>query len=194
MRTLETPRLRLVPVTPANSDELWSLLQQPNLRAHKDLPDVDREQFRRIVQGRPRKLRRGELGRFEWLVYEKGVKGAAGWVSLRMQDRDARSAEVGYSVLTERRGRGIASEAVRELLREGFERAELMCIRAYCLPDNQPSRSVLRNTGFSQDGVLPLGATINGRAVDVLVYIVEREAVIPSGSLPQPRDTPHIPP
>jgi ribosomal-protein-alanine N-acetyltransferase len=182
MWTIETPRLRLVPVRPENSETLWRMLQQPNLRAHQDLPDVDREQFRRIVEARPKELRPGELGRFEWLVYESGTRAASGWVSLRMQDRDARAAEVGYSLLSERRGLGIASEAVRALIREGFERANLLRIRAYCVPDNGPSRGVLRNAGFTQDDVLPNGATVNGRPVDVLVYAVDRATIIPSES------------
>jgi ribosomal-protein-alanine N-acetyltransferase len=176
VRTIRTARLRLVPVTVENAGILWEVLQEPDLRDYQDLPNVNRAQFLRAVGQRPTRFGPGTSGRFEWLVhFAQGQSEPLGWVSLRVQENDRTSAEIGYSVVRVYRGRGIATEAVEALIDEGFERASLRRIRAYCLPENRSSRAVLRRTGFSGDGTLPRGATVQGKPVDVLAHTLERE-------------------
>lgn len=175
MRALSTERLRLVPVTTLNAETLWQLLQQSGLREYQDLPDVELAQFKRMVAARPPKLEPGSWGRFEWLVYLEGVGEPVGWASLRVGERVTSSAEIGYSVAQGYRGRGIATEAVIALISEAFACLHLRKLRAYCVPGNEPSRAVLANVGFEDDGVLPHGATVGGAPVDVLGYVLDRE-------------------
>ncbi len=175
MRTIRTQNLRLTPVTTQNADALWRILQQPDLRAYQDLPNVGNAAFVQMVARRPRRLVPGETGRFEWLIYARGVRKALGWVSLRVPERDRATGEIGYSIVRESRGRGIASEAVRALIDESFESAALERLRAYCLAENAASRRVLERIGFTNDGVLPHGASVNGRVVDVLSHVFRRE-------------------
>jgi ribosomal-protein-serine acetyltransferase len=181
MRVLHTPRLTLTPVTVHNATVLWSVLQQPDLRRYQDLPTVGSSTFVQMVGRRPKALRPGASGRFEWLLYAEGFKRAAGWVSLRIAERDLQNAEIGYSILREFRGRGIATEAVRALIDEAFEAAELESVRAYCVPQNAASRRVLERSGFLFDRTLPHGATVNGEAVDVLSHLLTRAQWIQSG-------------
>lgn len=174
MRVLRTQRLRLVPVTPANADVLWSVLQAPHLREYQDLPDLSLEQFVAAVSERPEVLAPGASGRFEWLVYSHGVDAAIGWLSLRIAERARSTGEIGYSIVRDHRARGLATEAVAALIDEGFRSADLQRIRAYCVPGNLASRNVLRNNRFEDDGVLPHGATLAGQPVDVIAYTLER--------------------
>ena len=174
MRTITTERLRLVPVVPENASALWDLLQQPDLREYQDLPDVDNVQFRRNVAARPRTLEIGIWGRFEWLIYLASVATPVGWGSLRIGERTTFAAEVGYSVVREYRGRGIATEAVEALVDEAFARLHMRRVRAYCVPGNASSRAVLARAGFEDDGILPHGATVQGQPVDVLGFVLER--------------------
>ena len=176
MRTIRSARLQLVPVTPLNAGVLWTVLQEPDLRDFQDLPDVDRAHFLRVVGERPRRFAPGVVGRFEWLLhYESGDGEPLGWVSLRIGESNRATAEIGYSVVRAHRGRGIATEAVGALVQEGFRRARLRRIRAYCLPENASSRAVLRRNGFEDEGTLPRGATVQGKPVDVIVYALARE-------------------
>jgi [ribosomal protein S5]-alanine N-acetyltransferase len=176
VRTIQTGRLHLVPVTPVNAGVLWELLQEPDLRDYQDLPDVDRAQFLRVVSARPSRLAPGVIGRFEWLLhYCVGDGDPLGWVSLRIAEPNRTSGEIGYSVTRAHRGRGIATEAVSALLEEGFRRGRLLVIRAYCLPENLSSRAVLRHNGFDDEGTLPRGATVQGKPVDVIVHTLDRE-------------------
>ena len=176
MRVIRTRRLRLVPVTPGNAAALWELLQMPDLRDYQDLPDVDRAAFLRIVGGRPTRFASGSIGRFEWLLhYLTNDREPIGWVSMRIAEATRVSAEIGYSVVREHRSKGIATEAVAALVDEGFRRARLQEIRAYCLPENVSSRAVLHNVGFEDRGTLPRGATVQGKPVDVIQHALNRE-------------------
>jgi RimJ/RimL family protein N-acetyltransferase len=174
MRTLSTKRLRLEPVTPANADVLWNVLQAPHLREFQDLPDLSLAQFVAAVTERPRALSPGASGRFEWLVYRAAAEDPIGWLSLRIAERTRSTAEIGYSIVRDHRGSGLATEAVAALIEEGFRTLRLERIRAYCVPDNLSSRGVLQNNAFEEDGVLPHGATLAGQAVDVIAYTLER--------------------
>jgi RimJ/RimL family protein N-acetyltransferase len=181
MRKIHTPRLRLVPVDEENAQALWDVLREPDLRDFQDLPNLDVAEFRRAVAARPKVLQPSSAGRFEWLMYFEPSQAAQsegkplGWVSLRIADRTPLTAEVGYSVRRAYRGRGLASEAVAALVTEGFERAGLGQVRAYCVPENRASRAVLRRNGFGDDGVVRHGATVQGQPVDVIAYSIDRE-------------------
>ena len=174
MKTIQTARLRLMPVTAGNAEELWDVLRQPHLRDYQDLPNVDIAHLRRMIEARPRRLVPGAFGRFEWLVFAIGEPGPIGWVSLRMHDRDAHAAEIGYSIVSERRGRGLATEATQALIDEAFATIDISVIRAYCVPENAGSRAVLVKIGFRADGMLRNGATVGGQPVDVEAFVLAK--------------------
>ncbi|HVR46070.1 MAG TPA: GNAT family N-acetyltransferase [Candidatus Binatia bacterium] len=174
VRTIRTARLRLEPVTAANAGVLWEVLQEPDLRDFQDLPDVNRAQFLRTVGSRPTRFGPGATGRFEWLVHLGDRTETLGWVSLRISESSRSTAEIGYSVVRAHRGRGFATEAVAALVDEGFRRTRVQRIRAYCLPENLPSRAVLRRNGFEDEGMLPRGATVAGKPVDVILLTIDR--------------------
>lgn len=182
MRIIRTERLRLTPVTVQNAGTLWNVLQQPDLRTYQELPSVGAAAFADMVAKRPKMLRAGASGRFEWLVYVHRIRKPVGWVSLRIAERDLATGEIGYSIVRDFRGQGIANEAVCALLDEAFTEGGLTRINAYCLPENMPSRRLLERLGFSGEGVLPRGATVNGHIVDVLMHRMERERWIQSGN------------
>ena len=182
MRTLRTERLRLTPVTVQNAGSLWHVLQQPDLRSYQELPNVGAAAFTDMVSKRPKALRPGTSGRFEWLVYVSRIRKPVGWVSLRIAERDLETGEIGYSIVRDFRGRGVATEAVRALLDEAFTQGGLARVNAYCVPENMPSRRLLQRLAFSPEGVLPRGATVNGHIVDVHMHRMERERWAQSGN------------
>jgi len=182
MRTLRTERLRLTPVTVQNAGALWQVLQQPDLRSYQELPNMGAAAFIDMVSKRPKSLRPATSGRFEWLIYLHRVRKPVGWVSLRIAERDLQTGEIGYSIVRDFRGRGIATEAVRALVDEAFAQAALLRVNAFCVPENMPSRRLLERLAFSPEGVLPRGATVNGQVVDVLLHRMDRERWRQSGN------------
>jgi RimJ/RimL family protein N-acetyltransferase len=186
MRVLRSERLRMTPVTAGNADILWRVLQQPGLRDYQDLPNLGMSAFRDLVSRRPKELRLGVAGRFEWIVFRHGGRRAIGWVSLRIAEREPGVAEIGYTILSEARGNGLATEAVRALITEAFERAGVDRVRAYCVEANAPSRRLLMRLGFRPDGILHHGASVSGRTVDVLSHVMDRSSQSSEKSMEMP--------
>jgi RimJ/RimL family protein N-acetyltransferase len=174
MRPVRTERVTLVPVEGRNARELWDVLNAPDLRKYQDIPRVRPEEFERQVRARPKMLRAGATGRFEWLLRAGEPECPIGWISLRVNDRSPRIGEVGYSLLPEARGQGYASEALQAVIDESFDAGELDEIQACIIPANTASRAVLDRTGFREERLLRSGAVIRGRHVDVLLFSLTR--------------------
>lgn len=171
-KTLRTQRLRLAPVDATNAKVLWELMQTPELRTYQDLPVMQWRHFRALVTSSRVPFRARKAGRFEWLILNDRDE-AVGWVSLRIGEHTLESGEIGYSLLAEHRGRGLATEAVRAIVIEAFEKGKLRRLHAYCMPENTASRELLRRIGFREEGVVRKGASLRGRAVDVVSYSLE---------------------
>jgi len=176
LKTIRTARLRLAPVTPQNATVLWSLLQSDGLREYQDLPTVSQATFNGMVQKRPKTLVRGASGRFEWLIYRHHGRRPLGWVSLRVAEREPAAGEIGYSILPDFRGSGLATEAVTALIDEAFLRTGLARLTAFCVPANLASRRVLSNLAFDQGTLVRHGASVRGASVDVLRHVLTRQA------------------
>jgi ribosomal-protein-alanine N-acetyltransferase len=174
VKMLRTERVALSPVDARNARELWEVLNAPDLRKYQDIPRVRAEEFERQVRARPKTLRPGVIGRFEWLLRAQQDREAIGWISLRVNDRTPRVGEVGYSLLQSARGKGYASEALRAVIDEAFLLAELDEVQACIVPENAASRKVLDRTGFREERLLRSGAVIRGRHVDVLLFSIPR--------------------
>ena len=174
MKLLHARRVTLAPVDGRNARELWEVLNGPDLRKFQDIPRVRAEEFERQVRTRPRNLRGGATGRFEWLLKAGDPPVAIGWISLRVNDRTPRIGEVGYSLVLDARGKGYASEALGAVIDEAFESADLDEVQACIVPENGSSRSVLDRTGFREERLLRSGAVIRGRHVDVVLFTLTR--------------------
>ena len=174
MRTIYTARLRLDPVDVRNARTLWTLLNAPDLRKYQDIPRVSPEEFERQVRTRPRALDGRSTGRYEWLLATGDPLEPIGWISLRINDRTSGIGEIGYSLLASGRGRGYATEAVSALVETWFLDSDLQEVQACCVPENEPSRSVLTRAGFREERTIRGGAVIRGRHVDVVLYRLHR--------------------
>lgn len=173
-KSMATERLRLVPVTSKNAEVLWRLMQTPELRTYQDLPTMERAQFVSMIGAYARAADFDGPGRHEWLLERRSDGAILGWVSLRIGEATQEKGELGYSLLQEYRGNGYATEAVKALVDLAFTQANLGMVRAYCLPENERSRALLERLGFREDGRLKHGASLRGRAVDVLCYTLSR--------------------
>jgi RimJ/RimL family protein N-acetyltransferase len=85
---------------------------------------------------------------------------AVGWVGV--WDRDESSAEVGWSVVIEAQGRGIATRATQLLVDHARARHRWTWAHAYPSVDNGPSNAICRKLGFelvdAQDYEWPPGS------------------------------------
>lgn len=112
-------------------------------------------------------------GRFSWIVLANGE--AAGNIQYTINgdyDRSHHKATLGYMIAEEFQGRGIATAAVREVLRIGFDPAGLALerVEAVAAVENVGSRRVLERSGFTFEGILRKLLVIQGERVDHACY------------------------
>ncbi|MGX7666012.1 GNAT family N-acetyltransferase [Flavobacterium pedocola] len=80
-------------------------------------------------------------------------------------------AEIGYALKDDRfKGRGIMTEALREVINYGFNTMQLHRIEAFISPANMASLKLVTNLGFSKEGHLREHYCKNGIIEDSLVY------------------------
>ena len=134
---IETPRLSIRPLAPADRAEMLALWSDPgNERVEEDAP---REQIRAWAEGVP------------WGVWESESGALVGDCSLFFADEHGEW-ELAYGLRRDRWGRGYATEAARACVRYGFEELRLERIVADVDPANPASVRVLEKCGFERVG------------------------------------------
>lgn len=87
-----------------------------------------------------------------------------------------KSAELGYWLAEEFWGKGIMTEAVRQLCQEAFDKFDIIRIYAEPFAYNTGSRRVLEKAGFSLEGIMKKGVCKNGQIYDYCMYALLRDA------------------
>lgn len=101
---------------------------------------------------------------------------AAGSIGVFVRDDVyEKSAELGYWLAEEHWGRGVMTEAVRQICREAFDRFDILRIFAEPFADNLGSRRVLEKAGFTCEGTMRNGVFKNGRVRSYCMYALLRE-------------------
>lgn len=104
-------------------------------------------------------------------IYPKGSNVLIGHISLYAIKRlPYNSAFIGYSIDEKYTRKGIATEAVKEVIRFAFKKVKLHRIEAYVSPQNKGSIKVLENADFVREGLLRELLYINGKWEDHYIY------------------------
>jgi RimJ/RimL family protein N-acetyltransferase len=144
--------MRLEPFTQAHLDAVDVLLGDRDVLRFTRVPVPPPPGFAETwLHGYEAGRRDGTREAFAVVDGDNGVVGLA--LAPRI-DREARTAELGYVVMPEARGRGVATEALRMLTDWAF--AELGCLRLELLiaMGNDGSKRVAERCGYVREGVL----------------------------------------
>lgn len=79
-------------------------------------------------------------------------------------------AEVGYMLLPEFHGKGIITEALKEVVKYGFNDMKLHSIEAIIDPKNLASEKVLQKNGFIKEAHFKENEFYDGRFLDTVIY------------------------
>lgn len=128
---LETKRLIMVPCTEQSLNRV-EYENSPHIQMHME------------------KLKRDDtfLGWGPWFVLDKGNHKALGDVGFKGKPNEEKTVEVGYGILPLYQNQGIATEAVKEVVRWAFSSGKVERIVAECLVDNSASVKVLQKLGM----------------------------------------------
>ena len=101
------------------------------------------------------------LGEVELICKQDGrMIGTCGFTSFNCP---ADSAEIGYVLNPAFQGKGLATEAVRRVLRFGFEELSLHRIEAHFILGNEASRRLMERVGMTFEGYARESMKIKGR-------------------------------
>lgn len=81
-----------------------------------------------------------------------------------------RTAELGYYIAKEYRGKGMMTEAVRQVCTYVFDNSDILRIYAEPFSYNAASCRVLEKAGFQYEGTRRCNAVKNGRILDMKMY------------------------
>jgi RimJ/RimL family protein N-acetyltransferase len=95
-----------------------------------------------------------------------------GDVSLWREGEHRDQAEIGFVFHPDHHGRGYAAEAMREMLRIGFERGGVHRIIGRCDARNRPSAALMERLGMRQEAHFLENAFIKGEWTDELDYAI----------------------
>jgi RimJ/RimL family protein N-acetyltransferase len=149
---LETPRLRLRRIVPADIDQLAELDADPQVMRYISFGEpVSRERYEQQLM--PRLL--GSYAAHPllgyWVAELLPAGEFVGWFHLRPDRYDPDEQELGYRLRRIAWGMGLATEAGRALVAHGFERVGANKISARALAANRASRRVMEKCGLSYE-------------------------------------------
>ncbi len=88
----------------------------------------------------------------------------------RQENIHRQTAELGYYVAEEYWGRGIMTEAVKQICEYVFCKSDILRIYAEPFAYNAASCRVLEKAGFQYEGTLRSNAVKNGKVIDMKMY------------------------
>ena len=149
---IETKRLLLRPFELDDLPDLHAMTSHEEVVRY--LPEgvwtleETREALRKITD----RYRRGPSireAKYTLAVVEKDTKKVVGWCGLGPMDFDQSEVEIYYGISRDFWGRGIATEAAKELLHYGFRSIGLGEIVAIVKPENIASQRVIEKLGMT---------------------------------------------
>lgn len=86
-----------------------------------------------------------------------------------------KSAEIGYVLSQDYWGKGVMTEAAKEVIAFGFEQMDLTRIQAKCFAENIGSERVMQKSGMTFEGILRKSMFIKGAHRDLKMYSILKE-------------------
>ena len=171
--TLETERLLLRKITPADEADVFAYASDPEVpkympwEAHHSL-----EVTRAYLAGVFERYQNHSPG--PWGIVHKRDAKLIGTCAYHDWQRDDRRAEIGYVLSRSYWGQGYMAEATRAIMAFGFRELGLNRIQAMCDLPNTGSARVMEKVGMRFEGVLREYFFEKGSYVDLKLYSILR--------------------
>ncbi len=169
--TLETERLILRKMVLNDAEAVFAYASNSEVsrytlwETHRSIEDS-----RAFLEFATQKYENG--GEPDWGIVYRGNGCLVGACGLVNWEAEHARAEVGFVLSREYWGRGLMSEAVRAILRFGFERMNLNRIEARCIAENAASARVMEKAGMVYEGTLRQREYIKGTYRDIKLYAI----------------------
>ncbi|WP_057912899.1 GNAT family N-acetyltransferase [Peribacillus muralis] len=168
---IESKRLVMRKITMEDAEDMFAYTSIPEVsrfvtwEAHRSLSDT-KDFIQQVMQSyEDQKIA-------PWGIQHKESGKLIGTIDYVTWQVNHNSAEIGYVLAPEYWGKGLITEAVREILTFGFEHMNLVRIQARCFVDNLGSERVMQKAGMSFEGIVRKGMFVKGKHVDLKTYSI----------------------
>lgn len=173
---LFTPRLILREFRADDFDSLYEYSLDPEIHRFEGVTVPDEAAVRAYLQRALDAQQDDPRTYYLFAVTIRPDDRAIGRIKVKLNNRDGREWEIGWTIQRKYWGQGYASEAAREALSFAFSSLHAHRVIAFCNAHNKASARVMQNIGMQQDGRLREALWWNGEWTDELVYsILESE-------------------
>ena len=151
--TLYTERLSLRAMHPIDAEDMFDYAKRPEVTKYLLWREHESISFTRdylVYVGR-----RYALGDFyDWAIIDRESRKMIGTCGFTKIDTANNSAEIGYVLNPDFHRRGFGSEAVKRILKFGFEELKLNRIEARFMQGNEASLALMRSVGMTFEGYM----------------------------------------
>lgn len=173
--TLETPRLRLREIVPADAAALFAVHGDPDaMRWFGTDPVPDEAAALKLVDVFAGWRALPNPGT-RWGIALQGQAELLGTCGLFAWNRAWRKCTLGYELNAAARGQGLMHEALQACLAWGFEHMQLNRVEALVHPENTASLRSVERLGFVREGLLRQAGFWGGQFHDMLQYGLLRQ-------------------
>ncbi len=167
--TIATERLLLREITTADANEVFFLRSDAGLLTYLDkAPEKSVDETIAFLSIIKKNLEDNDG--ILWGITLKGSNIVIGTICYwRMQKQHYR-AEIGYVLHRAQQGKGIMGEAIKAVIKYGFETMKLHSIEANVNPANTSSMKLLEKNGFIKEAYFKENYFYNGKFIDSVIY------------------------
>ncbi|MEZ4961030.1 MAG: GNAT family N-acetyltransferase [Saprospiraceae bacterium] len=140
------------------------------VRRYIDRPKQSLEEVEKMLQDVIKGIEKNE--NIMWIISEKESSKFVGTIGYWRNQPENHRAEIGYSLEPDFWNKGIGTEAIRAVLKYGFEEMKLHSVMANINPLNAASRRVLEKNGFVQEAHFRENYYYDGRFLDSDIYCI----------------------
>lgn len=98
--------------------------------------------------------------------------------AFRQSNIHCKTAELGYYLAEEYWGKGIMTDAIRQISSLVFDTTDILRIYAEPFACNIGSRRALEKAGFTYEGTMKYNAVKNGKVLDMTMYALTKEPYV----------------
>ncbi|MEV0705235.1 GNAT family protein [Saccharopolyspora sp. NPDC050389] len=172
---IKTDRLLLRPFTAGDAADVWAYQRQPEVARYLLWEPRDHRQTQDSVEQMAGETELGAEGDcLSLAVVSPELDAVVGQVELVWHSEEHRQGEIGYIFNPDHQGKGLATEAAREVLRLGFEGLGLHRIIGKCNALNTASARLMERIGMRREAHFVQNVVVKGAWRDELVYAILR--------------------
>lgn len=171
---LETPRLILRKLSLEDAEDIFEYAQDPEVTRYLSWdPHKSIEDSIRFIEFMLEKYKIEGYG--DWGIEYKEKGKLIGTCGYTWWDRKNSKAEIGYVLSRKYWNMGLMTEAVKEIIKFGFEKMFLNRIQARCIVENFASERVMQKVGMKFEGILREDIFLRGKYWDTKLYSILRK-------------------